>query len=75
MHPVRKTGDHDSAPVFSKKNPIKPITRSNGRKNFPGPTQSDPDFETAIAITIAIENRSGKIGNRFSFHNRIPIFM
>jgi hypothetical protein len=35
---------------------------------------SDPDFETIIAITIAIENRSGKIGNRFSFRNRIPIF-
>jgi len=28
----------------------------------------------AIAITIAIENRSGKISNRFSFHNRIAIF-
>jgi hypothetical protein len=57
------------------KNPFEPITRSYGRKNFPDPTQSDPVFETAIAITIAIENRSGKISNRFSFHNRIPIFM
>jgi hypothetical protein len=36
--------------------------------------RSGPDFENAIAITIAIENRSGKISNRFSFRNRIPIF-
>jgi hypothetical protein len=35
---------------------------------------SDPDFETVIAITIAIENRSGKIGDRFSFRDRIPVF-
>jgi hypothetical protein len=34
-----------------------------------------PDFETAIAITIAIKNRSGKIGNRFPYRNRIPIFV
>jgi len=34
-----------------------------------------PILKTAIAITIAIENHSGKIGNRFLFHNRIPIFM
>jgi DNA integrity scanning protein DisA with diadenylate cyclase activity len=27
--------------------------------------QSDPDFETAIAITIAIKNQSGKIGTIF----------
>jgi hypothetical protein len=27
--------------------------------------QPDPDFEIAIAIMIAIENRSGKIGDRF----------
>jgi len=32
------------------------------------------EHETAIAIRIAIENRSGKIRNRFSFRNRIPIF-
>jgi len=38
-------------------------------------SQPGPDFENAFAITIAIENRSGKIRNRFSFHNRIPIFM
>jgi hypothetical protein len=38
-------------------------------------SQPGPGFETAIAITIAIENRSGKISNRFSFRNRIPIFM
>jgi hypothetical protein len=37
-------------------------------------SQSGPDFENAIAITIAIENRSGKISNRFTFYNRIPIF-
>jgi len=35
---------------------------------------SDPVFETIIAITIAIENRFGKTGNRFSFRNRIPVF-
>ncbi len=28
-------------------------------------------FENAIAITIAIENRSGKIADRFLFHDRI----
>jgi hypothetical protein len=28
-------------------------------------SQSDHDFKTAIAIMIAIENRSGKIGDRF----------
>jgi len=28
-------------------------------------SQSDRDFKTAIAIMIAIENRSGKIGDRF----------
>ena len=27
-----------------------------------------------IAITIAIKNRSGKIGDRFSCRNRIPFF-
>jgi len=27
--------------------------------------QPDPDFETAIAIMIAIKIQSGKIGNRF----------
>jgi len=33
-----------------------------------------PILKNATVITIAIENRSGKISNRFSFHNRIPIF-
>jgi len=33
-----------------------------------------PDFKNAIAIMIAIENRSGKISNRFTFYNRILIF-
>jgi hypothetical protein len=36
--------------------------------------KSISDFEIAIAITIPIKNRSGKIDDRFSFHNRIPIF-
>lgn len=31
------------------------------------------DFSIAIAITIAIENRSGKIDQRFSFRNRSAI--
>jgi len=35
--------------------------------------QPDPGFEIAIAITMAIGNRSGKITDRFSFHNRIAI--
>ena len=35
--------------------------------------QPDRDFQIAIAITLAIKNRSGKIADRFSFHNRIPI--
>jgi hypothetical protein len=47
------------------------ITASHGLRFI---SQSDPDFETAIAIMIAIENRSGKISNRFSLRNRIPIF-
>jgi hypothetical protein len=35
---------------------------------FPGPErQSRSGFEKTIAIPIAIENRSGKIGNRFHF--------
>jgi hypothetical protein len=28
-------------------------------------SQSDPEFKPTIAITITIENRSGKIGDRF----------
>ncbi len=72
--PAEKTDDHDAAPDFQKKT-VELITRSNSQKKFPSLTQSNPDFETAIAITIAIENHSGKIGNRFSSHNRIPIFM
>ncbi len=36
--------------------------------------QSDPDFIIFIAPTLAIKNRSGKIRERFSFRNRIPIF-
>jgi len=36
--------------------------------------QPDPDFQISIATTPAIKNRSGKIADRFSFHNRIPIF-
>jgi hypothetical protein len=36
--------------------------------------QSDPDFKIFIAITIAIKNRPGKIADRFSFSDRIPIF-
>jgi hypothetical protein len=35
--------------------------------------QPDPDFEIAIAITIAIKNQSGKIDDRFSFRNRSAI--
>lgn len=34
-----------------------------------------PEHDTASAIMIAIKNQSGKIGNRFSFRNPIPIFM
>jgi len=36
-------------------------------------SQSGSGFETAIAITIAIENRSGKIADRFSDRNRFAI--
>jgi hypothetical protein len=36
--------------------------------------QSDPDFHVQNAITIPIKKRSGKIADRFSFSNRIPIF-
>jgi hypothetical protein len=37
--------------------------------------QSDPDYEVAIAIPIAIENQSGKISDRFSFVNRLAILI
>ncbi|PKL65411.1 MAG: hypothetical protein CVV32_02805 [Methanomicrobiales archaeon HGW-Methanomicrobiales-3] len=37
--------------------------------------QPDPDFETAIAIMIAIKNKSKIIANRFSFQNRIAILI
>jgi hypothetical protein len=36
---------------------------------------SDPGFQIHIAITIPIENISGKIGNRFSDQNRSAIFV
>jgi hypothetical protein len=36
-------------------------------------SQSDPDFENTIAIVIPIENQSGSIGIRFSWHDRIAI--
>jgi hypothetical protein len=36
--------------------------------------QPDPNFYFSITTTIAIKNRSGKIADRFSFRNRIPIF-
>jgi len=35
--------------------------------------QSIPDFHFIIAIMIAIKNRSGKTGDRFSFRNRSAI--
>jgi hypothetical protein len=35
--------------------------------------QSDPGFENAIAITIAIKTQSGSIAIRFSSQNRIPV--
>jgi len=37
-------------------------------------SQSDPDFEPAIAFMITIENRSGKIGDRFRSGNRSAFF-
>jgi hypothetical protein len=37
--------------------------------------QSTPVFHFAIAITIPIENQSGKIGDRFSFVNRSAILI
>ena len=37
-------------------------------------SQSGHDIETAIAITISIKNRSGKIGDRFWSGNRSAIF-
>ena len=37
--------------------------------------QWDRDFETALAITIAIINKSGKTCNRFSSRNRVPVFI
>jgi hypothetical protein len=44
-------------------------------EKFPGHEQeSQPGFEKAIAITIAIENRSGKNSKRFSLNYRIAIF-
>jgi hypothetical protein len=36
--------------------------------------KSDRDCHRATAITIAVKNHSGKISNRFSSRNRIPIF-
>jgi hypothetical protein len=36
--------------------------------------QPGSDFYFQIAITIPIKNRSGKIADRFSCSNRIPIF-
>jgi hypothetical protein len=36
--------------------------------------KSDPDLEIAIAITIAIKNRSRKIADRFSLSDRLPFF-
>lgn len=36
--------------------------------------KSDYNFKFSTVITIAIENRSGKIGDRFSFSDQIPIF-
>jgi hypothetical protein len=36
--------------------------------------ESISGFETAIAITIPIKNRSGKIADRFLFRNRSAIF-
>jgi hypothetical protein len=35
--------------------------------------KSDPDFKVAIAITIPIENNSGKIAIRFRSQNRFAI--
>jgi hypothetical protein len=56
---------------------LAPSPRTSGiQGNSPGIIpQSDPDFEIAFAITIAIENRSGKISDRFSFVNRSAILI
>jgi hypothetical protein len=45
-------------------------------KSIPGfIVKSISDFQISIAITIPIKNRSGKIADRFSFQNRIAIFL
>jgi hypothetical protein len=36
--------------------------------------QTDPGFHISIAISIPIKKHSGKIADRFSCSNRIPIF-